>query len=485
MNKSSILFLGALVAMGMVACDDKLPVAPPQANEQGPVLDAFQGATASLAMNTVDLKAEFEKGAQYVSLYTVNPGNSGLSQSDLWGEIEISNSADFAKSILLTDYEGMVGTVGLDALNEAHAQLFGVAPYDQTVYYRVLLYANVDGNDYRIGSENTYGANGTYTETGYDPGFEIQERYYIIGVEGWDPSDSVLMDHSSESAYDDPYFTYSFSSDNNTYWKIVPPDVYDQVGNAGFDAGSDFWPNIYSVYPDGTLAIADGPSGEIAAGTWTITVNMKNLTYEVSGTPAGRPEWVGTPNDSQGWNIATSMRLEDYGDYKGFSFFGGTWGGKLAYTMGGSDVWVGTDGNITEMNNDGDYYVVPLIPDGGGNIFEGEDARMYFIDYDFAGSVAKFYPIVSCGLIGGFNDWGSQAPMTMVDGSNGMKWTVTYTFGSDTEFKFRFNDTWTVNLGGDLSNLTFDGANIAVSAGTYEITLDITNVPYSTTISAK
>jgi hypothetical protein len=41
------------------------------------------------------------------------------------------------------------------------------------------------------------------------------------------------------------------------------------------------------------------------------------------------------------------------------------------------------------------------------------------------------------------------------------------------EFKFRANDNWTVNLGGDLNALTQDGANIPIgSDGNYTITLN-------------
>ena len=479
--------------MGMVACDDKLPVAPPQANEQGPVLEGFEGATASLTTTTVDLKAEFESGAQYITLYTLNAGSSGLTQSDLWGEIEISNTADFSKSIILNEYNGMVGTVSLDELNEAHGQLFGNAPYDKTVYYRIPVFVTVNGNDYRVGSSTTYGASGTYTENNYDAGFEIQETYYIIGdMNGWDPATCIKLDHSEASAYDDPNFTYTFSSDGTTYWKIVPPDVFDQVGAPGFDAGSDFWPNlIYGVADEdnqyaGTLYQGDHDAPSVPAGNWTITVNMKNYTYEISGTPAGLPDWIGTPNDSQGWNIGESQKLMPNGDnYTGFAYFGGTWGGKLAYSMGGSDIWLGQDGEAEFNNSDTDpVWTVHLSADGG-NIFEGEDAQTYFISYNFSGQVAYFHKIMTCSIIGGFNDWGGDEFLTPVEGSNNLKWSLTYTFGSDTDFKFRFNQGWDINLGGDLTNLAFNGDNIAVSAGTYEIMLDITNVPYSAAIIAK
>jgi hypothetical protein len=41
------------------------------------------------------------------------------------------------------------------------------------------------------------------------------------------------------------------------------------------------------------------------------------------------------------------------------------------------------------------------------------------------------------------------------------------------QFKFRANDAWDVNYGGDINALTSGGANINVSvAGNYTITLD-------------
>ena len=494
MNKLNILFLGGLIAVGMVACDDKLPVAPPQANPQGPVLEGFEGAYASFLESSVDLPTAVEEGEdKALALYSVNAGSSELSQSDIWGELEISNTADFANSILLSQVNGMVGTVSLADLCQAHTQLFGISPDAKTVYYRILLFANVDGSNYRLGSLDSYGAQGTYSET-YDPGYVLPESLYIIGVQGWDPADCVAMSHEEGvSVYEDPTFTYEFSSEGATYWKIVPPDVYAQVGAAGFDPNSDFWPFLY--YPtdktakEGDLETGDAgkDSGEIAPGTWTISVNVKNWTYSISGTPAGMPDWIGTPNTFQDWTIGTSMQLLPYGDdYKGFSYFGGEWGGKLAYTLGGSDIWLGM-ANGTEplkKDDDGEYYEISLADDGG-NIFEGGEPEMYFISYSFPNKVAKFYPIVSCGIIGGFNDWGAQEPMTAVADSNDMKWSGTFTFATDTEFKFRFNDSWTINLGGDSTNLTVDGGNISAAAGTYEIVLDITNVPYSYTMTAK
>ena len=54
------------------------------------------------------------------------------------------------------------------------------------------------------------------------------------------------------------------------------------------------------------------------------------------------------------------------------------------------------------------------------------------------------------------------------------------------EYKFRASDDWDANLGGDLSNLTVDGANIVVEAkdaGHYHVRLDLTQWPYQATLT--
>ncbi|MNY52752.1 hypothetical protein D3C86_1884530 [compost metagenome] len=59
--------------------------------------------------------------------------------------------------------------------------------------------------------------------------------------------------------------------------------------------------------------------------------------------------------------------------------------------------------------------------------------------------------------------------------------TVNLTVG---ELKFRMNDDWIINIGGELSSLQQDGANIAIAtAGKYDIELSRTASGYSAKIS--
>ena len=55
------------------------------------------------------------------------------------------------------------------------------------------------------------------------------------------------------------------------------------------------------------------------------------------------------------------------------------------------------------------------------------------------------------------------------------RWSVTTTLAAGT-FKYRANNAWDINIGGDINNLTYGGDNITVAeAGTYIVTLDLSD----------
>ncbi len=79
------------------------------------------------------------------------------------------------------------------------------------------------------------------------------------------------------------------------------------------------------------------------------------------------------------------------------------------------------------------------------------------------------------GLVGSAtpNGWDSPDQKMDYDTETG-KWSITIDL-IDGEIKFRLNDGWAWNLGGTPDNLVHDGTNIAVTAGNYTITLNITD----------
>lgn len=98
--------------------------------------------------------------------------------------------------------------------------------------------------------------------------------------------------------------------------------------------------------------------------------------------------------------------------------------------------------------------------------------------------VATATAVTSPGLIGSAlpNGWDAQENMTYDPTDHLYKLTATLTDG---ELKVRFDDNWDINLGGDPAALTPGGQNIAVTAGTYDIVLDLVHTPNTLTMTKK
>ncbi|MDE6379087.1 MAG: hypothetical protein K2L11_01335, partial [Muribaculaceae bacterium] len=95
---------------------------------------------------------------------------------------------------------------------------------------------------------------------------------------------------------------------------------------------------------------------------------------------------------------------------------------------------------------------------------------------EVAGTV-KLTPIKSIGIIGDFNGWGGDVEMTPEPGFS--VWKAENVDLGGGSWKFRMNNDWALNLGGDsLDNLTQDGPNIP-DGGVHTVIIDFNTLPYS------
>lgn len=286
--------MGLLLAgfAGLTSCDDAPATSLPQENPQGPVLEGFTGATATLSStlsNGINLDQLLSSGTETLNAFSVSAGASELEVSQIWGEFEVAGSELFNPSIIIDNNNGVISVADLAA---AQKELFGNAPGVKTVFFRIPLFATVNGTDYRIGSLDYYGGEGIFASQSVDPGFTIQSHYYIIGTGSWDPmTDCVELNHSSASPYDDPVFTFSVTTESGFWWKIVPQNVYEETLQPTFNADTDFWPFLIGTENDGDEALegilveTNAQSGHLVPGTWTMSFNMKDYTYSISGSP--------------------------------------------------------------------------------------------------------------------------------------------------------------------------------------------------------
>jgi hypothetical protein len=84
------------------------------------------------------------------------------------------------------------------------------------------------------------------------------------------------------------------------------------------------------------------------------------------------------------------------------------------------------------------------------------------------------------GVVGsGYNDWGGAGPDGQFYTTEDADVYVAYVTLIDGEIKFRENNEWVNDFGGANGTLEAGGANIAVTAGNYKITLDVSGGTYS------
>ena len=230
------------------------------------------------------------------------------------------------------------------------------------------------------------------------------------------------------------------------------------------------------IEPDGFVLGGNLKQGADAYEIWLdydsdytqyiITVNTKDMTYDVEGLAyadmiwqAGNANGWGSPAaglKNKGWKNA---RQND-GDYFGFMYLNGEFKFRS-----GKDNWNAPDWGIGASEG--------TLAVGAGNINTAEG--FYMVEANIANLTYNLTPITTIGVIGSFpnTNWGSDEAKLTYNNATGA-WEGRCTIPDGVKFKFRANDSWDINWGGDLNNLSYDGGDMSIAAGTYFIQLYIT-----------
>ena len=202
---------------------------------------------------------------------------------------------------------------------------------------------------------------------------------------------------------------------------------------------------------------------------YIITVDMNQMTYDVEGLAyadmiwqAGNANGWGSPAaglKNKGWKAA---RNND-GDYYGFMYLNGDFKFRSHESS-----WDAPDWGLEEAADD---YNGSLAV-GAGNI--NAPAGFYRVEANLANMTYSLTPINTIGIIGGFNGWASDYAKLTYNTQTGA-WECYCDIPAGTEFKFRANEDWDINWGGDINNLSYDGGNLKFDVdGSYFIQLYIT-----------
>ncbi len=469
--KNIYFFLAILLVAGFSACteDIGLDVAPPQSypQEATQMIDGFTIAMGS-DFNAALVLTEEEKELQVVKA-TATPklaeGATVVFRTEISGTQDFTNvvelpvkSADNAATVLSTD------------LSEAVKTLFNTkAPVAHAIYLRNYFYIQ-DGTSTSM--MPTPAVFGPCTVTPYS-NVQIESAYYLIGdVNGWSFAnlDAYKFSHSDLDVYDDPVF--SITVQMSGYFKIVPQsskdaDSWDGVIGNPVDGNTDL---------EGTLVVENSQAMRVLEDQWVkITINMMESTYtiELLGN-AKRQLYV--PGGHQGWSPATAPIV--YSPNMDWKFDGYVYmeaGNKFKFTSDPdwdhTNYGDGGNGTLSTANNAIDLTI--------------SETGFYRLTVDLSKEPYTYTATATnWGLIGSATagGWDTSTPMNLNTATG--EWTVTTTLTGGNEFKFRANNGWDINLGGNVNNLTYGGDNIRVeSGGTYLITLKLGNASaYTCTI---
>lgn len=290
-----------------------------------------------------------------------------------------------------------------------------------------------------------------------------EKGYYMLGqINGneWDAKSPVWMNKISDGVYqlkvtttaDKNWFKFYEGSkyDEGGDWKIIDTGALGCKEN-GCEDGSGY---IY-FYGDswGKLQTMVIPG----AGTWIVTLDMNNLTYSFA-----KPVLY-MAGDANGWSHIDYLSGEDGVNYTGFMYLNQN-GFKFC----------------SQQNWDGTNYGGAFFGQESDNIIMDETEGYYKVDVDLSTKKYTLTPITTIGIIGDatVNGWsGDDINMNYVpynkETKEGRYWEVKDITLKTGVIKFRANDGWDINWGGELDNLTSKGnpANIAVEEGTYDIKL--------------
>ena len=298
----------------------------------------------------------------------------------------------------------------------------------------------------------------------------IDEGYYLVGdmftteeVNGWTKEVAKAFKHSEKDVYEDPIFTVSFETTKaDQYWKIIPKKNIDSdniwaAGVVGPKVDGD-------DSMTGLLTNGDAKAGKIAkAGKYKLTINMMDYSYTIE--EVNYDPFIYFIGATDGWTKAEQkLALVDdaKGVYTGYLYCADPngWGNQFKFQrVAGS--W------DNEINSGAFSTFSGAATSEGGNIGVNAGEGVYYFDVNLGEGIIKATKVETMGIIGGFNNWAGDAPMTW----NAEEYCFEATNVGVTAdgWKFRVNGGWDINLGGSLDNLTAGGDNIAVAGNTIKL----------------
>lgn len=404
---------------------------------------AFTSSLTSLSGNTL----------YYVRAYATNSAGTGYGTEVSFStlvDLPVVTTADVTEITKVSAVSGGEVTYDGGALITERGIVWGTAADPTTGNNKITggtgtgeFVSNLTGlsvfTSYHV---RAYAINSAGTAYGSDKSFTTLAditKFWVVGsYNGWSNSDAALYIISTATSSEAQGYVYFPAAGE---FKLTTDHSWDDAHTFG-DDGSGGLTN-----PGGNIVVS-------AAGYQFIKANLADNSYSVTLTNWGV---IGSASPN-GWDDETALTYNT--DLS--AWIGGIHLTAAEFKFRANHSW---DYNYGSTTGDG------TLDPGGSNISVDTEAD-YAFTLDLSHPNAYTYTANRWGIIGSAtaNGWDSDQNMTW-DAVNKV-FTATLNLTAN-EMKFRANDGWDINLGGDLNTLTPGGANIAIAtAGNYTITLD-------------
>jgi hypothetical protein len=453
--KKIFLYLLPIIILGVACTDNNIDknLAPPQTNPEDPAFTiGFQADNAEPAYDMAAIQTDSVAIAKISSLDI--PAGASVAY-----KVQVSKTGDSTAVPLIysASYNANLLNIATADLQDVVEKLYGKRPDARNLSF--VINASVTSADQTFLMKSN-ALNIAVTPTAP----VIDSAYYLIGdVNNWsfDDLDSYKFSHSAQDVYDDPVFSITTQMSGN--FKIVPQSAiatqdWSVVLGNPVDQNTDL---------TGTLGIGANYSGSMKVAESQmvrITINMMDYTYTIQ-LLGNALQQLYVPGGHNNWDVTSAPIV--YSPDLDWKFDGYVYmeaGNEFKFTPAPNwDTAYGDAGDGT-------------LSTSGGNLSVAETG-FYRLTVDLSKepytytATATNWGLIGDATVGG---WDTSTPMTLNTATG--EWTATATLSAAGTFKFRANDGWDINLGGDVNKLTYGGDNIPVASdGTYLITLKLGN----------
>lgn len=438
--------------MSMVSCtEDYTDWGTPQSNPQEEAVSFGKGSVTPVdVINLADVKTEKVKVASIVAPTSSNASYTPTYKINIGGRaFDIDAEGNMAKA---------------DLVNYI-VDKFGKRPTERDIDATLDAWVSNGATAVKMATSETFQVKAIPEAP------VIEEGYYLVGdmfttddVDGWTKEVAKAFNHSDKDVYEDPVFTVSFETTKaDQYWKIIPKKNID---------ADDLWAaGVVGPKVDGddsmtgALTNGDAKAGKIAkAGKYKLTINMMDYTYTIE--EVNYDPFIYFIGSTDGWKSSDQkLALVDdaKGVYTGYVYLADPNAAgfefKFQRAQGNWDTAIGA-GTFVSFGG-------AAIGVDNGNIGVNAGEGVYYMDVNLSEGTITATKIETMGMIGDFNKWAGDAPMTW----NAEEYCFEATNVGVTAdgWKFRVNGGWDINLGGSLNNLTAGGDNITVAGNTVKL----------------